>query len=60
MELDKLTLEQIRECIPAATEEFTQLFDPEASVAAREITGGTGFNAVAAEIARWTEKLEKI
>ncbi len=57
--LDKLTIEQIRECIPAATADFTTLFDPEASVAAREITGGTGYNAVAAQIRYWMEILEK-
>ncbi len=54
--LDRATLEEMQETIPEATPEFLELFSPEASVAKREIVGGTGYNAVAAEIARWQER----
>ncbi len=51
--LDEVTLAEMRETIPEATPEFLTLFAPEASVGKREITGGTGYNAVASELARW-------
>ena len=56
--LDELTVEEMRECIPLADAGFAALFDPEASVAAREITGGTGFKAVAGEIENWRKRLK--
>ncbi|MDD3153292.1 MAG: argininosuccinate lyase [Victivallaceae bacterium] len=54
---EKLTLAQMRESIPEATEAFLNLFDPEASVAKRESEGGTGFRSVERQIAYWKERL---
>ena len=56
--LDKLTLEEMRETIPSATAEFLSLFEPEDSVAKREIPGGTGYKAVEAQLAFWSNKLK--
>ncbi len=56
--LDKLTLEEMRKSIPAATEEFLRLFKPEASVAKREIPGATGYNAVHDQLAFWRKNLK--
>ena len=58
--LDAVPLEEMRLTIPEATPEFPKLFAPEKSVAKRDIPGGTGFDRVAAEIARWQEFLKKI
>ena len=55
--LDEIPLAEMRLTIPEATEEFPALFDPEKSVAKREITGGTGYRAVHAQLAFWQEKL---
>jgi argininosuccinate lyase len=55
--LNELTLEEIRKSIPEATDEFLQLFDPIKSVAKRNLTGGTGFDAVKKQLAFWQEKL---
>lgn len=57
--LDELSLEEMRISIPEATEEFLTLFDPEKSVGAREIFGGTGYGEVARQIAFWREKLKQ-
>ena len=58
MALDKATLEEMRETIPEATPEFPTLFDPVASVAKRDIVGGTGFNQVAKQLEFWKKALE--
>ncbi|MDD5727331.1 MAG: argininosuccinate lyase, partial [Victivallales bacterium] len=55
--LNAVTLEEMRETIPEATAEFPDLFSPENSVAKREITGATGPQAVAAQIAFWKQQL---
>ena len=55
--LDELTLEEMQISIPEATAEFLTLFDPEKSVAKRNLTGGTGFDAVAEQLRCWHEKL---
>ena len=56
--LDEVTLEEMQITIPEATKEFLELFDPEVSVGKREITGGTGYNAVAGQLDFWQEKLK--
>ncbi len=56
--LDEVPLEEMRITIPEATPEFTELFAPEASVAKRDITGGTGYRQVAGQIAFWQENLK--
>ena len=43
--------------IPEATADFPGMFDPRASVAKRKVTGGTGFEPVAAQLKFWQEKL---
>ena len=55
--LDEISLEEMRITIPEATGEFPGMFDPRASVAKRKLTGGTGFEPVAAQIKFWQEKL---
>ena len=55
--LDEVTLEEMQITIPEATAEFLTLFDPEVSVGKREITGGTGYKAVASQLKFWIEKL---
>ena len=57
-QLDELSLEEMRITIPEATEEFPRMFDPRASVAKRNLTGGTGFDAVASQLKFWQEKLK--
>ena len=56
--LDQASLAEMRETIPEATEEFLNLFDPEASVAKRDLTGGTGFSQVARQISFWQSALK--
>ena len=55
--LNEVSLTEMQQTIPEATAEFLTLFDPVASVAKREITGGTGFKAVAANIEFWKKEL---
>jgi len=55
--LNATTLEEMQETIPEATAEFLGLFSPENSVAKREITGATGPNEVAKQIAFWKKEL---
>ena len=57
-ELDEVTLEEMQITIPEATAEFLQLFDPEVSVGKREITGGTGYKAVASQLEYWKDVLK--
>ena len=56
--LDEVPLDEMKLTIPEATEEFPTLFAPEASVAKRDITGGTGYKQVAKQIAFWRETLK--
>lgn len=56
--LDEVTLGEMKETIPEATPEFLTLFDPVASVAKRNITGGTGFEQVAKQLDFWKKSLE--
>jgi argininosuccinate lyase len=56
-QLDEISLEEMRITIPEATEEFPCMFDPKASVAKRKVTGGTGFEPVAAQLKFWQERL---
>lgn len=55
--LDEVTLEEMRETIPEATAEFLTLFDPEQSVAKRDVTGATGFRQVEKQIGYWKKVL---
>ena len=55
--LDETTLEEMQITIPEATAEFLGLFDPDMSAGKRNLTGGTGFEAVAKQLAYWQEKL---
>jgi len=55
--LDRLTLDEMKQAIPTATADFLEMFKPEASVAKREIVGGTGYNAVASQLGFWRGKL---
>ena len=55
--LDEVTLEEMRETIPEATAEFLTLFDPEQSVAKRDVTGATGFRQVEKQIGYWKKAL---
>ncbi len=56
-QLNEVTLEQMQETIPEATEEFLTMFDPVKSVEKRAITGGTGFAPVAQQIEFWKKEL---
>ncbi len=57
--LDQVTLEEMQLSIPEATAEFLTMFQPEASVAKRELTGGTGYRAVRSQLAFWQQRLER-
>lgn len=56
--LDEVTLAEMQETIPEATAEFLTLFDPEESVAKRNITGGTGFAQVEKQLEFWKKNLD--
>ena len=56
--LNELSLEEMRLTIPEATPEFPAMFDPKASVAKRKVTGGTGFEPVASQLAFWKKQLD--
>ncbi len=56
--LNEVDLKEMQITIPEATAEFLSLFDPESSVAKRNITGATGFDQVAKQIAFWQGKLQ--
>lgn len=51
--LEKFTLAELRESVPEATEECLGLWMPEASVAARDVVGGTAPSQVRAQVAYW-------
>ncbi|MCQ2380421.1 MAG: argininosuccinate lyase [Victivallaceae bacterium] len=56
-DLDEVSLEEMRISIPEATEDFPKMFDPRASVAKRNLTGGTGFDAVKSQLEFWKKRL---
>ena len=47
----------MRKAIPTATPEFQEIFDPERSVAARNLTGGTAPVQVHRQLTRWAKNL---
>lgn len=51
--LNELTLAEMRESVPEATEECLRLFDPAASVRARTVFGGTAPEQVRQQVAFW-------
>lgn len=55
--LNKLTIEQLKMCIPEADEAALTLFSAESSVAKRNIVGGTSSEQVRKQISLWKEKL---
>ncbi len=55
--LNEIALDEMLITIPEATPEFLKLFDPEMSVAKREITGATGFKAVRSQLDFWRKRL---
>ena len=55
--LNECSLEEMQITIPEATSEFLDLFDPENSVAKRNITGATGYDQVAKQLAYWQAQL---
>lgn len=55
--LDSLSLDEMRETIPEANDECLSLFSPTASVAGRDITGGTAPKQVHKQLAWWREQL---
>jgi len=57
-ELDEATLEEMQQAIPEATAEFLTMFEPVASVAKRNLPGGTGFEAVAKALEFWQKELK--
>lgn len=58
--LDKLSLEQIKESVPEATEEVLGIWQPEKSVAARDIIGATAPAQVAKQLeVRWGHFLKQ-
>ena len=56
--LNEATLEQMRECLPSATEDCLAVFNAEHSVAARTAIGGTARANVLAQIDYWRKRLE--
>lgn len=55
--LNGVTLEEMQLTIPEATAEFLTMFDPQGSIARRELVGATGFKAVRTQIDFWQGKL---
>ncbi len=55
--LDAVTLDEMKETIPEADAACLGLFDPERSVAARDLAGGTAPKRVAACLASWEKEL---
>lgn len=51
--LDKVSLEEMRTCVPEANEECLALWKPEKSVALRDIIGGTAPNQARAQVQKW-------
>jgi len=55
--LNQVTLKEMQETIPEATEEFLRLFRPVQSVRKRALKGGTGFAPVSRELRFWQKRL---
>lgn len=55
--LAEASLEQMREHLPLAEPDCLELFSPERSVAARELTGGTAPVQVKRQLQRWRKRL---
>ena len=55
--LDKVSLDEMRQCIPNATEECLLIFNPDHSIAARKAMGGTALENVESQIAYWQNEL---
>jgi len=58
--LDKVTLDQMKESIPEATEECLKLFSPQKSTEGRNVTGGTAPVQVHKQINFWMAKLDAL
>ena len=56
-QLNEVSLEEMQEAIPEATQEFLTMFDPVKSVEKRALIGGTGFAPVAEQIKFWQKQL---
>ena len=56
-QLHEASLEQMQECIPLAQPECLQIWNPQSSVEARDLPGGTAPAQVAKRMAYWQEKL---
>ncbi len=56
--LDELSLKEMQISIPEAEEECTKLFDPVASVTARDILGATAPRQVKRQLSLWKAKLQ--
>lgn len=57
--LDQVSLDDMRQTIPEANEECLQLWSPEKSVAARDITGGTAPAQVRRQLDWWQQHLKQ-
>lgn len=57
--LDKVSLEEMRTCVPEATEECLTFWKPEKSVTLRDIVGGTAPAQARKQVERWTAILSK-
>lgn len=55
--LNKISLDEMRSCVPEATEECLSLWEPENSVALRDILGGTAPVQAQKQIDRWMDIL---
>ncbi len=60
VELNEVSLAQMRESIPEASTECLELFEPEKSVRARDLTGGVAPVQVQRQLEFWRGKLAKI
>ena len=56
-QLNEVSLAEMQEAIPEATEEFLTMFDPVESVRKRALVGGTGFAPVAEQVKFWQKQL---
>ena len=57
LELNAITMKQMKKIIPETNEECLLLFSPEKSVQARNVRGGTSPDQVKRQIAFWKQKL---
>ena len=55
--LDKVSLDEMRQCIPCATDECLLIFNPDHSISARKAMGGTALENVESQIAYWQNEL---